>query len=89
MIRVFQNAHMPFPPRPFMLGREGTPLAALRQKEQGDWNDLTAQEKVKLKTQAYWGFKSFFRKIFIVDFTTVLGLISTRELTRGRASWES
>jgi len=43
-----ENAHMPFPPRPFMLGREGTPLAALRQKEQGDWNDLSAQEKEDL-----------------------------------------
>ena len=47
-----ENAHMPFPPRPFMLGREGTPLAALRSKEQGDWNDLSAQEKVKIRT---WG----------------------------------
>ena len=32
--------------RPFMLGREGTQLHALRQKELGDWTTLSKEEQV-------------------------------------------
>jgi len=45
-LHYFESPHDSFPIRPFMLGRKGTPLAALREKEQGSWHDLTFSEKV-------------------------------------------
>jgi len=43
-----ESCHHPFPPRPFMFGKEGTALHGLRAKEQGDWKDLSMQEKEDL-----------------------------------------
>ena len=37
----------PLPPRPLMMGVHNTGLAALREREQGNWGDLSADEQVK------------------------------------------
>ena len=47
-LNYHESPHEPFPQRPFMLGRAGTALEALRVKEQSDWNNLSAEEKVRL-----------------------------------------
>lgn len=53
-LHFFETLHVPFPIRPFQIGRPGSELAAVRAKESGDWKDLSAAEKVRL----------LFRKIF-------------------------
>jgi len=47
----------PLPPRPLMMGINNTALAALREREQGNWGDLSADEQVKL-------YRSFFKNSF-------------------------
>ena len=47
-LQYHENIMMPYPNRPFMLGRPGTALAALREKEaSSSWADLSMEEKVK------------------------------------------
>jgi len=56
-----ESPHEPYPQRPFMLGRPGTALEALRVKEQSDWNDLSGQEKEDL-------YRSFFERPLLETF---------------------
>jgi len=56
-----ETCHMPFPSRPFMLGRPGTAVEALRNKEQGDWHDLSAQEKEDL-------YRAYFDRPYLEQF---------------------
>jgi len=57
-INYHDNPRDAFPVRPFMLGRPGTALEALRAKEQGDWNDLTMAEKEDL-------YRNYFAKTYL------------------------
>lgn len=45
-LHFFETLHVPFPLRPFQIGRPGSELAAVRAKESGDWKDLSSAEKV-------------------------------------------
>ena len=45
-LHFYETLHVPFPLRPFQIGRPGSELAAVRAKESGDWKDLSNAEKV-------------------------------------------
>lgn len=47
----------PLPPRPLMMGINNTALAALREREQGNWGDLSADEQVNSRKVQFQKFK--------------------------------
>ncbi|CBY41795.1 unnamed protein product [Oikopleura dioica] len=52
-LHFYETLHVPFPLRPFQIGRPGSELAAVRAKESGDWKDLSGAEKEALYRGAF------------------------------------